>query len=137
METSDLPALNAVLNASAMVFLVAGYVSIRRQKWKTHRLLMLAALLMSALFLISYLIYHAQEGSKPYEGEGIMRVIYFAILIPHVILAAGMLPFILLTLYRAWKNPWDRHARIARITLPVWMYVSVTGVLVYLMLYQL
>ena len=137
LEISDLPALNATLNGISMIFLTTGYVLIRQKRWKAHRLAMIGALIMSVLFLTSYVIYHANEGSTPYEGEGILRIIYFALLIPHVILAATIAPLALTTVYRAWKNPWDKHAKIARITLPIWMYVSITGVLVYLMLYQL
>lgn len=137
MSTADLPLLNAVLNGTAFVLLGIGFLFIKRGKWQAHRMMMIAAFCMSIAFLISYLVYHAQEGSTPYEGEGLGRLIYFAILISHVLLAATV-PFLaIITLYRAWKNPWDKHAKIARITFPIWMYVSVTGVLVYLMLYQL
>lgn len=136
MTTADLPLLNAVLNGTAFVFLTIGYRFIKRGKWQAHRMMMIAAFCTSILFLVSYLVYHAQEGSTPYEGGGIGRIIYFAILISHVVLAATV-PFLAIaTLYRAWKNPWDKHAKIARITFPIWMYVSVTGVVVYLMLYQ-
>lgn len=137
LQTSDLPTLNAILNATSFVFLCTGYYFIRRGRWQAHRLMMLSALTASALFLTSYLIYHAQEGSKPYEGEGILRLIYYLVLVPHVILAAVIVPLVLTTVYRGLKNPWDRHAKIARITLPLWIYVSITGVIVYLMLYQL
>lgn len=137
LSTSDLPALNALLNGTSMIFLSIGYYFIRQGKWKAHRLAMISALVTSTLFLISYVTYHAQEGSKPYDGDGILRIIYFLVLIPHVILAAGIVPLVMVTLYRAWKDPWANHAKIARITLPLWMYVSVTGVIVYLMLYQL
>ncbi len=137
LETSDLPALNAILNAISFVFLSTGYALIRRDKWQAHRLAMIGACIASLLFLTSYLIYHAQEGSTPYDGEGLLRILYFAILIPHVILAAVMVPFVLTTLYRALKNPWEGHARVARTTFPIWIFVSITGVIVYLMLYQL
>lgn len=137
LETSDLPTVNAMLNATSFVLLGTGFVMIKRDKWQAHRLAMIAAVVVSALFLTSYLIYHAQEGSTPYEGEGITRVIYFFILITHVILAAAIVPLVLTTLWRAWKDPWLNHAKVARITFPLWMYVSATGVLVYLMLYQL
>jgi uncharacterized membrane protein YozB (DUF420 family) len=136
IETSDLPTLNAILNGTSFVLLNTGYLLIRRRKWKAHRLAMLSALTTSFLFLTSYLIYHAQAGSKSYEGDGVLRILYFVILISHVILAAAIVPLVLTTVYRAWKNPWDRHAKIARITLPLWIYVSITGVIVYLMLYR-
>jgi uncharacterized membrane protein YozB (DUF420 family) len=137
LSTSDLPALNAILNGISMIFLGTGYVLIRRGRWQAHRIAMISALTSSTLFLISYVIYHAQEGSKPYDGEGILRIIYYLILIPHVILAATIVPLVLITLRRALKDPWDKHAKIARITFPLWLYVSITGVIVYLMLYQL
>lgn len=137
MHSSDLPTLNAILNGISFILLCIGYYYIRQRRWKAHRLTMILALISSTLFLVSYVIYHVQIGSQRYDGEGILRIIYFVILIPHVILAAGMVPLVLLTVYRAWKNPWDRHAKIAKITLPIWLYVSITGVIVYLMLYQL
>ncbi len=137
LETSDLPTVNALLNGISFILLGTGFTMIQRGKWQAHRLAMIAAVMVSALFLTSYLIYHAQEGSTPYEGEGIMRVIYFFILITHVVLAAAIVPLVLTTLWRAWKDPWANHAKVARITFPLWMYVSATGVLVYLLLYQL
>ncbi|KAB2861325.1 MAG: DUF420 domain-containing protein [Anaerolineae bacterium] len=136
LATSDLPTLNAILNTTAAILLSLAYYFIKHDRWKAHRATMIAAVVVSAMFLTSYLIYHAQVGSKPYEGEGILRIIYFLILIPHVILAAVNVPFILLTLWRAYKDPFDgRHRKIARYVWPVWIYVSVTGVLVYIMLY--
>lgn len=136
LSTSDLPTLNAILNTIAFILLSLGYYFIKHDRWKAHRVMMLTSVFVSAVFLISYLNYHAQIGSKPYEGEGILRVIYFLILIPHVILAGLNVPFILYTLWRALKDPFDgRHRKIARYVWPVWMYVSVTGVLVYIMLY--
>ncbi len=135
LEVSDLPTLNAILNATAFVFLVTGYALIRQGKWKAHRVAMLAAFSTSVIFLISYLTHYYHEGTTPYDGEGVMRFIYyFIVLIPHVILAATV-PFLAMwALYHAWKNPWGKHAKIARITFPIWIYVSITGVLVYLML---
>ena len=132
---SALPAVNASLNAIAGVFLVAGFVLIRQRRIAAHRRAMLAAFATSALFLVSYVIYHANAGSRPYHGTGVLRVIYFSILIPHVILAAAVLPLAILTLRRGLVRDDARHRRIARITLPIWLFVSVTGVLVYLMLY--
>ncbi|OFW15251.1 MAG: hypothetical protein A3F70_12865 [Acidobacteria bacterium RIFCSPLOWO2_12_FULL_67_14] len=134
---ADLPALNAVLNGTAAAFLSAGYVFIRRRQIALHRRCMLAALATSAVFLISYVVYHANAGSRPFSGEGPIRALYFAILISHVILAALIPPLALVTARRGLTAQYDRHVRIARWTLPVWLYVSVTGVVIYLMLYQL
>ena len=136
MNVSDLPALNALLNGVATVFLVAGYVFIRRRQIQAHRASMLAAVTASALFLISYVIYHANAGSRPFTGTGPVRVVYFLILITHIVLAAAIVPMVLMTLSRALRKRFDRHAAIARRTLPLWLYVSVTGVVIYLMLYQ-
>jgi uncharacterized membrane protein YozB (DUF420 family) len=133
----DLPALNAALNATAAVLLGAGYWHIRHGRIATHRRFMLAAFVMSGLFLVSYVTYHAQAGSRPFPGLGMARVVYFAILIPHVVLAAAVLPLALVTLRRGLLRNDAAHRRIARITLPIWMFVSVTGVLVYVMLYQM
>ncbi len=137
MEIADLPALNASLNALASVFLVTGYVLIRRGRRDAHKRCMLMALTTSALFLISYVIYHANAGSVPFRGVGTIRAVYFAVLIPHVILAATILPLALVTATRGLRGDYTRHVRIARWTLPLWLYVSVTGVIVYLMLYHL
>lgn len=136
MSAADLPHLNAALNAIAGVLLIAGYILIRRRRIQAHRACMLGAFVVSALFLASYVIYHAQAGSRPFPGTGIARTIYFAILIPHVILAAAVLPLALVTLRRGLRRDDERHRRIARWTLPIWLFVSVTGVIVYLMLYQ-
>jgi uncharacterized membrane protein YozB (DUF420 family) len=132
---ADLPALNASLNATAAVLLVIGYILIRRGDRRRHKAVMLAAFSTSTLFLISYVVYHANVGSKRFEGQGPIRLVYFAILITHVILAAAIVPLSLITLTRALRNRFDKHRRIARWTLPIWLYVSVTGVIVYLMLY--
>ena len=137
MEIASLPTLNASLNALASVFLVAGYVMIRSRRIDAHRRCMLSALGTSALFLISYVIYHANAGSVPFTGTGAVRVVYFAVLIPHIILAAAILPLALITTARGLRGDYTRHVRIARWTLPIWLYVSVTGVIVYLMLYHL
>ena len=137
MTVTDLPALNATLNAISAVLLVTGYVFIRRKNWRMHRASMIAALVMSALFLTSYVIYHAQVGSVPFRRTGWIRTVYFVVLIPHVILAAGMVPPVLITVSRGLSARYDKHRKIARWTLPIWLYVSVTGVIVYLMLYQL
>lgn len=134
---TDLPALNASLNATSAVFLSIGWLLIRRRKIEAHRLCMLSAFVMSALFLISYVVYHANVGSVPYRGQGAIRMVYFAILITHVILAAAILPLAIVTLSRALSRRFDRHRRIARWTLPIWLYVSVTGVVIYVMLYRI
>ena len=137
MQISDLPAINATLNAMAAIFLTTGYVLIRRGRRELHKRCMLAALTTSALFLVCYIVYHANTGSRPFPGQGVIRVVYFAILITHVVLAAAILPLALTTAARGLTAQYDRHVRIARWTLPVWLYVSVTGVVIYLMLYHL
>jgi putative membrane protein len=134
-QITDLPAVNASLNAIAAVLLVSGYVMIRRRRIDAHRRFMLAAFATSALFLVSYVVYHANIGSKPYSGRGPIRAVYFSILFTHVVLAAAILPLAIITLTRALRERFDRHVPIARWTLPIWLYVSVTGVIVYLMLY--
>jgi uncharacterized membrane protein YozB (DUF420 family) len=137
MSISDLPAVNATLNAISALFLIAGYVLIKQGRVEQHRRCMLAAFATSALFLTSYVVYHANAGSRPFPGQGPIRTVYFAVLIPHVVLAAFILPLSLVTLVRALKGRFVQHARIARWTLPIWLYVSVTGVVVYWMLYRL
>ena len=137
MTVADLPALNAALNATSAVLLTIGYVLIKQRRIAAHRRMMISAVVTSALFLTSYVIYHAQVGSKPFPGTGIARTIYFSILIPHVILAAVVLPMALITLRRGLIRSDKAHRRIARITLPLWLFVSVTGVIVYVMLYRL
>ena len=136
LTLSDLPALNATLNSLATVLLVTGWVLIRRRRWRAHRNVMIAALVCSSLFLTSYLIYHYHVGSKHFPGTGTARTVYFAILITHTILAAAV-PFLAgITVVQAARRRFDRHRRIARWTLPIWLYVSVTGVVVYWMLYR-
>lgn len=137
MTVRDLPALNATLNGLSFILLVTGYYFIRTRQWRKHRACMIAALVMSGLFLTSYVIYHAQVGSVPFQKTGWIRTVYFAVLIPHVMLAALMVPPVIITVSRALSGRYDKHRRIARWTLPVWLYVSITGVIVYLMLYQL
>ena len=135
MELANLPALNALLNATSAVLLTAGYVQIRRGRIDAHRLCMLSACGTSALFLISYVIYHLNVGSVPFSGQGAVRVFYFAVLISHIVLAALIGPLAIITLVHALRERFDRHRRIARWTLPLWLYVSVTGIIVYVMLY--
>ncbi len=137
MTLSDLPALNASLNATAGVLIVIGYTLIRRGRIRQHRAVMITACAVSALFLISYVIYHANIGSKPFPGRGPIRFVYFGILITHVLLAAAVLPLAIITLSRGLRSRFERHVAIARWTFPIWLYVSVTGVIVYLMLYRL
>ncbi len=133
----SLPTLNASLNAIGTVFLVSGYVMIRRRRIDAHKACMLAAFACSVAFLASYLIYHYYAGSRPFTGTGIVRPIYFFILITHIVLAALVPPMALVTLWRAWKERFEAHAKLARWTFPIWLYVSITGVVVYLMLYQM
>lgn len=135
MSVADLPHLNAALNATAGMLLLAGFYFIRAGRIRAHRACMLAAFATSALFLTSYVVYHAQVGSRPFPGTGLVRTIYFAILVPHVVLAAAVLPLAIVTLRRGLRRDDARHKRLARWTLPVWLFVSVTGVVVYLMLY--
>jgi uncharacterized membrane protein YozB (DUF420 family) len=134
---NDLPHVNAALNATASVLLVTGWLLIRSRRIAQHRLCMIAAVVTSTLFLTSYVIYHAHAGSKLFPGVGLIRTVYFAILIPHVILAALVLPFILVTFARGLRRDDTRHRRLARWTLPVWLFVSVSGVVVYVMLYRI
>jgi putative membrane protein len=137
LTVQDLPAVNATLNACAAVLLVTAYVLIRMRRPVAHRNVMIAALVCSALFLTSYLTYHALTGSRHFPGTGMARTVYFAILITHTILAAAV-PFLAgITVWRAWRGSFARHKRIARWTLPIWLYVSVTGVVVYWMLYRM
>jgi uncharacterized membrane protein YozB (DUF420 family) len=137
MSVTDLPAVNASLNALSFVLLVTGYVFIRRGDRATHKACMIAALAVSALFLTSYVIYHLNVGSVPFRGTGWIRTVYFAVLIPHVILAAAIVPLVIITASRGLTARYDKHRRIARWTLPLWLYVSITGVIVYVMLYRM
>ncbi len=137
MPLSSLPALNAALNSASALLLAAGWLFIRSGNVAAHRRCMLAALATSTLFLTSYLIYHYHVGSVPFTGQGWTRRLYFTILISHTSLAVTIVPLVLITLYRALTSRFERHKRIARWTLPLWFYVSVTGVVVYWMLYRL
>jgi uncharacterized membrane protein YozB (DUF420 family) len=137
VSVDDLPHLNAALNATASVLLITGWLLIKSRRIAQHRLCMIAAVVTSALFLTSYVIYHAHIGSKLFPGIRWIRTVYFAILIPHVVLAAVVLPFILVTFARGLRRDDARHRRIARWTMPVWLFVSVTGVVVYVMLYRM
>ncbi|HEX2162942.1 MAG TPA: DUF420 domain-containing protein [Thermoanaerobaculia bacterium] len=133
----DLPAVNAGLNALAAALLVIGWVLIRRHRVRAHRAVMLAAVAVSIVFFASYLTYHAQVGSVRFQGQGTVRTVYFAILLTHTVLAAAVPVLAGLSLWRAFGRRWRQHRAIARWTLPIWLYVSVTGVIVYLMLYVL
>jgi uncharacterized membrane protein YozB (DUF420 family) len=137
MSVTDLPALNATLNATAAVLLTTGWWLIHQRRIEAHKRCMLAACAVSTLFLASYVTYHAQVGSRPFLGTGMIRTIYFSILIPHVILAAAVLPLAIVTLLRGLRRNDEAHRRIARWTMPIWLFVSVTGVIVYVMLYSL
>jgi len=137
LTVSDLPALNATLNATAAVLLTIGWRLIRRGRVEQHRKVMIAAFCTSVVFLVSYLVYHAQVGSVRFTKEGPIRIVYFTILLTHTVLAAAIVPMVLMSLSRGLKRQDARHRAIARWTLPLWLYVSITGVVVYLMLYQL
>lgn len=132
-----LPAVNACLNGLSLVLLLTGFVFIRRKNIEAHKKCMLGALGVSTVFLVCYLIHHAQVGSVPFRHGGLLRTVYFAILIPHIILAAAVVPLALVTISRGLKGRVAAHRSIARVTLPVWLFVSVTGIVVYLMLYQM
>ena len=136
MTIHDLPVVNASLNALSTVFLTLGYIFIKQRKQNAHRNCMISAFITSTIFLACYLTYHFVHGSTKFQGQGIVRPIYFFILITHVILAVVIVPLILMTLSRALKQRFDLHKKIARWTWPLWMYVSVTGVIVYMMLYK-
>ena len=137
MTISDLPALNATLNATCAVLLTIGYLLIRRGRVQQHRRVMIAAFTTSTLFLTSYLVYHYNTGSRPFPGTGLIRTVYLTILVSHILLAIAIVPMAIITLSRGLRERFDRHVAIARWTLPLWLYVSVTGVVVYLMLYKL
>ncbi len=137
MTIQDLPTVNAALNATAAFLLVVGFVLIRARRIEAHRRVMLTAFACSVVFLISYLFYHYRAGSTPYQGQGTLRTVYFTVLISHTILAAAV-PFLAsITLWCAWRGRFDRHKALARWTLPIWLYVSVTGVVIYWMLYRM
>lgn len=137
LDVRDLPTVNAVLNSLSTLLLLSGYVLIRQGRRDAHRNVMIAALVCSALFLTSYLYYHSQVGSVKFQGQGPARTFYFTVLITHTILAAAVPALALITVYQAWRKRWAKHRAIARWTLPIWLYVSVTGVVVYWMLYRM
>lgn len=137
MELRDLPTLNAALNSLSAILLVTGFRLVKQRRFEAHKKVMLAAFTTSVLFLASYLVYHYNVGSVKFQKTGAIRAVYFSILLSHTILAAAAAPMAAVTLYRAWTNQLEKHRKLARITLPVWLYVSVTGVAVYVMLYRL
>ena len=137
MTVRDLPTLNAFLNATSAVLLVTGWTFIRSGNRDAHRRTMIAAFVCSAVFLTSYLVYHAQVGSVRFPGAGGARTLYLGILLTHTVLAAAVAPMAVTTFVFAWKGRFEKHRRLARWTLPIWLYVSVTGVIVYAMLYQM
>jgi putative membrane protein len=137
LKLQDLPGVNAALNATTALLLATGYILIRRGRRRAHRAVMIGAFGVSVLFLASYLWYHAHAGVRRFPGVGWIRPVYFAILLSHTVLAAAIVPLVLVTLARGLRADFPRHARLARWTLPVWLYVSVTGVVVYVMLYRL
>ena len=137
ISASELPTVNAALNSLSGAFLTLGFIFIKSKNIKAHKACMLSAFASSSLFLISYLVYHYQVGSVPFKGQGAIRTLYFSILVTHTILAIVVVPLALITLFRALKENFPAHRRIARWTFPIWLYVSITGVLVYVMLYRL
>lgn len=136
MNIHSLPTVNATLNATSAVLLTIGYAYIRAKRIRAHLVVMLAAFVVSTLFLISYVTYHAQAGSAHFPGQGFIRPVYFTILISHTTLAVAIVPLALRTLYLAGRRRYEAHRRIARVTLPLWLYVSVTGVVIYGLLYH-
>jgi len=137
ISVSDLPGVNAILNSTSAILITLGYLFIRQRRVSAHRACMVAAFITSTLFLVSYLTYHYYHGSTRFSGPAPIRAIYLAILLSHTVLAVVVVPLVITTLYRALRGQFVNHARIARWTFPVWLYVSVTGVIVYLMLYRL
>lgn len=137
IEITDLPKINAILNGTSALFILIGYINIRKEKKQVHKAFMIAALVISTLFLISYLIYHYATGHTVFKGTGIIKTVYLFILFSHIVLAAVVVPFVIITVIRAITNKLEKHKKIARWTFPIWLYVSVTGVIIYLMLYQL
>ncbi|MFT5365977.1 MAG: putative membrane protein [Candidatus Latescibacterota bacterium] len=137
MHITDLPTLNAILNGLCALLLLLGYIQIKQGNIQRHQKCMVGALVTSVFFLTSYVIYHIQVGSVPYPHHNWTRSVYFAILIPHIILAVVNVPFIILLVWRALQGNFERHKKLARYVWPSWMFVSITGVVIYLMLYQL
>jgi putative membrane protein len=137
MKITDLPTLNAILNLISSVFLVMGFIRIKQRLQTSHQKYMIGALIASAVFLVSYLIYHYYVGSVPYPYFDWTRPVYYILLVPHIILAAVMVPFIIAAVWFAWRKKFDKHTSITPWLWPVWMYVSVSGILIYIMLYRI
>ena len=137
MDLSIFPPLNAGLNATSGVLIILGFVLIKQKAWTAHAITMVVAMFVSTLFLVSYLFYHYHHGATPFQHQGWIRPVYFSILISHTILAVTVLPLVIITLCHALRSRFERHVRIARITFPIWLYVSVTGVVIYWMLYRM
>ena len=137
LDYTAFPAINATLNGTSAVLIVTGRRLIKRGRVAAHRACMIAAVVASSLFLVCYVYYHAHAGVVRFQGQGLVRPVYFSILISHMILAAVIVPLVIITLARAWRGKFDRHRAIARWTFPVWLYVSVTGVVIYVMVYRL
>jgi putative membrane protein len=137
METSNLPAINAFFNLLSTICLLTGFAFIKKKNVEAHKKCMISALIFSAIFLTGYLIYHYHHGSTKFPDLGWIKTVYLLILFPHIILAIVMVPMILITFYHAFKGNFEKHKKIARITFPIWLYVSVTGVIIYLMIYQI
>ncbi len=137
LQLSDFPAIDANLNAASVVLLTLGYFFIRRKRILAHKICMLSAFGTSSLFLVCYLWYHAHHGVTRFAGQGMIRPVYLTLLGSHTVLAVVIVPLVFTTLYRAWRKRFDLHKRVARWTLPIWLYVSITGVVVYWMLYRL
>jgi uncharacterized membrane protein YozB (DUF420 family) len=137
VSISDLPGINAILNSISALLLITGLLFIKQRNITAHKACMITAFITSLLFLISYLTYHAHIGSKHFTGQGWIRPIYFTVLVSHTVLAVIVPPLALMTLYRAWKEQFTKHIKLAKWTLPIWLYVSVTGVMVYWMLYKM
>jgi putative membrane protein len=138
MSVTDLPAINASLNFISTIFISTGWYLIRRGHWRQHIACMITAVISSTFFLVGYVVYHAHDGEKSthFVAGGLVRPIYFTMLISHILLAFVTLPLVIATLVPIFRRRWERHRRVARWTMPIWLYVSVTGVLVYLMLYK-
>lgn len=134
VDVSYLPRFHAFLNGSCTLLLIAGYVAVRRRQYNVHKMLMVSCFLLSSIFLVSYVIYHSQAPATKFGGEGVIRPIYYTILLTHIVLAALILPLALFTISRSWRGEFAKHKKIARYTLPVWIYVTATGVIVYFMI---
>ena len=134
LDVRYLPAFHATINGTCTILLLAGFWMIKKRNFKAHKALMVATFVLSGIFLISYVIYHSQAPATKFGGEGAIRYVYFFILITHIILAAIIMPLALFTISRSWRGEFEKHKKIARITLPIWLYVTVTGVVVYLMI---